>query len=103
MQIAQYLQKIDNSVKYDENLREFIKMQMQMKVESFGLSILQFYEALTVKKRLDRIMLRKKQKVSIFDNFSGIDTFLKSVPQSLHFYPSAKKIYKQFNLKEKMQ
>ena len=47
--------------------------------------------------------MRKKNKVSLFDHLKGISTFIKSTPQSLHFYPSAKKIYETENLFEKTE
>lgn len=78
-------------------------MQKRMMFESFGLSIVEFYEARTAKKKLDHIMLRKSKRVSIFSHLSGIYSFLNSVPQSLHFYPMAKKIYKQENFFEKSE
>ena len=67
MQVAQYLLTIENSMQHPE-LHEFIMMQKILKVESFGLSIVQFYEARTAKKKLDHIMLRKSKRVSIFNH-----------------------------------
>ena len=65
--------------------------------------MMQFYEALSAKKRLDNVLSRKHKKVSMFDHLQGLSSFIKSTPQSLHFYPSAKKIYQQENFFEKSQ
>ena len=41
--------------------------------------------------------------MSLFDHLKGISFFIKSTPQSLHFYPSAKKIYEKENFFEKTE
>ena len=40
---------------------------------------------------MDKILIRRN-KVSLFDHFKGLPLFLKTMPQSLHFYPRAKKM-----------
>ena len=102
IQIAKYLQKIENSMQC-EDLKQFFSIEKFRQQESFGLSMMQFYEALSAKKRLDNLLSRKQKKVSIFDHMQGISSFIKSTPQSLHFYPSAKKIYQQENFFEKSE
>ena len=39
----------------------------------------------------------------MFDHLQGLSSFIKSTPQSLHFYPSAKKIYQKENFFELSQ
>ena len=41
--------------------------------------------------------------MSIFDHMQGVSSFMKKTPQSLHFYPSAKKIYQQENFFERSE
>ena len=88
-------------MKFDD-LQQYIKIQKVKQNESFGLSILQFYDALSAKKRLEKILARRNKK-SLFDHFEGLSVFLKQMPQSLHFYPRANQISKADNLFEKSE
>lgn len=75
-QVAKHLQKVAYGMEY-EDLQKFITIQKFRQQESFGLALVQFYEALTAKRRLEYVLLRKKNKVSLFDHLKGISTFIK--------------------------
>ena len=58
---------------------------------------MQFHVAMTARKVLEKIIARRN-KVSLFDHFKVLPSFLRTMPQSLHFYPKAKKITSNSNI-----
>ena len=63
-----------------EDLKQFVTIQKFRQQESFGLALMQFYEALTAKKKLEELLKRKREKVSLFDHLEGLSAFIKKTP-----------------------